>query len=111
MPKPSDNLPNYTKNQKIIKTQRRADPSDPSGATTLVSSRLRVGMRGWPRVNRRITAAWSNGLDPDKKCARVALHYIEEFGTLPLWLPQAYCKAKPKAAVCSGGGGGAGGGK
>ncbi|KAI8474447.1 MAG: class 3-domain-containing protein [Monoraphidium minutum] len=43
--------------------------------------------------NPRIVSLWSNGVDPMRKCARVALHFIEEYGTLPLWLPNAYNKA------------------
>jgi hypothetical protein len=61
----------------------------PATKTLKLTTTLRIGI-GNPTIDTRITNAWANGLDPEVKCHRMAQHYVEEYGTLPLWLPAHY---------------------
>ena len=59
---------------------------------------LRVGI-GIPDKDTVITSNWANGIDPVVKCFRMAAHYVQEYSTLPFWLPKAYTTANPPKAV------------
>ncbi|KIZ01497.1 hypothetical protein MNEG_6462 [Monoraphidium neglectum] len=77
-----------------VKTLQSWSYNKKTGALT-VTSKLLIGLTWYAGSNTRIINTWADGLDPYHKFYRAAMHYTEEYSTLPGWLPDAYNKANP----------------
>ncbi|KAI8465765.1 MAG: hypothetical protein J3K34DRAFT_486610 [Monoraphidium minutum] len=61
--------------------------------TAQVTSTMSIGFNS--ANDAKVVESWRNGLDPETKCKRTALHIVEELGATQHWLPQAYLAANP----------------
>ncbi|KIY94451.1 hypothetical protein MNEG_13512 [Monoraphidium neglectum] len=69
------------------------------GAALQLTTHQEVGLKlglAKKSINPAIIGVWRNGVVADKKCQRLALHYIEEFGALQYWLRAAFQQAQIK---------------
>ncbi|GBF93096.1 hypothetical protein Rsub_05707 [Raphidocelis subcapitata] len=79
---------------KTTHTWKDDKKSTPPGL--FLTSVVKVGI-GMKENDKNITRKWANGLDYGVKCARVAAHMTQEYGSLQSWLAAAYKAANPGA--------------